>query len=84
MESDKSKVIKRMVGDKRGATNIIVKDYLYHNNFVFGHFYQISDGVVSYILDDGDIFTLIELDDMGCVYIKVNSNDIIEKFENMF
>jgi len=69
------------MGISKGS-NIIVKDYLYKGNYIFGHFEVVKNDVVYYILDDGDIYSLKDLDDEGYDYILIESKDIIEKFKN--
>jgi len=66
------------------GSNIIVKDYIYKGNYIFGTFYQIKDGVDTFILDDGDIYSLKDLEEEGYVYIRLHSRDIIDKFKDKF
>ena len=63
------------------GNNIIVKDYLYKGNYIFGHFEVVKNDVVYYILDDGDIYSLKDLENEGYKYALINSKDIIEKFK---
>lgn len=64
--------------------NIIVKDYLYEGNFIFGTFYEIKDGVTLYILDDGDVFSEQDLIDEDYKYVLITSEEIIEKLKFKF
>jgi len=71
------------------ATNIIVKDYLYNGNYVFGTFYELKKNKAgeteeTYILDDGDVYSEKDLQDSGYEYLFVPSNDIIESFKKRF
>ena len=66
------------------GSNIIVKDYIYDGNYVFGTFYQVIDGVDKFVLGDGDIYSLKELEEEGYKYIRLHSRDIIEKFKERF
>lgn len=71
------------------VNNIIVKDYLYDGNYVFGTFFEEKrdkQGNVenSYILDDGEIYTEKNLKDSGYTYVFVSSEDIIEAFKKRF
>ena len=66
------------------GSNIVVKDYLYKDNFIFGTFYQTEKGIDNFILDDGDIYSLEDLENEGYVYIRIHSKDIIAKFKDKF
>lgn len=67
------------------ATNLIVKDYPFKDQFIFGTFYTMNGGQPSYILDDGDVYTdEEELKASGYEYIFIHSNDIIEVFKKRF
>lgn len=64
--------------------NIIVKDYIFDGNYIFGTFYEIKDGETNYILDDGDIYSEKTLKDSEYEYILIPSTDIIDAFKDRF
>ena len=71
------------VGEIMKATNIIVKDYIWEGNYIFGTFYQVKDGKDFFILDDGDIYPLDELKKEYEVW-ELPSNEIISAFRKKF
>jgi len=69
--------------------NIIVEDYIYSGNYIFGTFYEIrkdreGNEETFYILDDGDVYSEKNLKDSGYKYIFLDSEDIIEAFKKRF
>lgn len=70
------------------SKNIIVKDYIYDGNYIFGHFYEArktKEGEeVLYILDDGDVYSEEDLKQSGYKYIFISSDDIIKAFKERF
>lgn len=69
------------------TTNLIVKDYMFDGNYIFGVFYEIrhnKDGTEEtfYILDDGDIYSEKQLKESGYAYAFISSQEIIEYFKD--
>jgi hypothetical protein len=74
--------------------NIIVEDYLYEGDYIFGCFYETrilearkgkaGYAEVFYILDDGDIYSEAQLKESGYKYIFISSEDIIDAFKKRF
>lgn len=69
--------------------NIIVKDYIYPSNYIFGTFYEIRKNKegkeeIFYILDDGDVYSEKSLKYSGYKYIFLESEDIIKAFKKRF
>jgi len=62
------------------GSNVIVKDYLYEGNFIFGTWDHEEEGMDFFILDDGDIYSEKELnEEYKC--LRLHSDKIIEKFK---
>ena len=61
---------------------IIIKDYIYEDNYIIGYPYEEADD--SYILEDGDIYTIDALKSEGHNVLIVEPKEIIEKFKGGF
>jgi hypothetical protein len=76
-------------GETMNEGNIIVKDYIWKGNYIFGTFYMTTEDkngntINNYILDDGDIYTIKHLEDEGYTVLKLSSKDIIDVFKERF
>jgi hypothetical protein len=74
---------------KTKASNIIVKDYLWSGHYIFGTFYveekdKQGNVVNKFILDDGDIYTIQDLNDNGYEVLMLTSEEIINAFKERF
>ena len=59
---------------------IIVKDYLNVGRNEFGVFYTYEDGIIKFLLDDCDVYTIKELREDGYEVIEIHSDDIVKAF----
>lgn len=69
--------------------HIIVEDYIYSGNYIFGTFYEIrkdrqGNEEIFYILDDGDIYSEKNLVRSGYKYVFISSEEIVEAFKKKF
>ena len=61
--------------------HIIVKDYLYEGDSIFGNYEETRNREDYYLLDDGDMFTIKQLkEERDCEVIEITSQEIIDKF----
>ena len=77
-----------MIGNGKGK-NIIVKNYLFEGNYIFGTFHEQRKGKdgnmeVFFVLDDGDVYSEEMLRQNDFPYILIHSNQIIEMFRTSF
>lgn len=64
---------------------IIVKDYLYDDNYVIGYpYYDKEVPEDSYILEDGDIYTIGQLKESDYEVVVVEPKEIIKAFKKKF
>lgn len=59
---------------------IIVKDYPFEDNYILGRKYDAD----SYVLDDGDIYTLNNLQLSGYEFRFISAEEIIQIFKSKF
>lgn len=63
---------------------IIVKGYIFPDNYIIGTFEKITETEIIYCLDDGDLYSLQRLHELKLQIRKISSDELIEKFKHKF